>query len=645
MKPKFYRLCITLVLLIGMSQAAAQVVTNGDFETGDFTGWTLSGDTNSMIIDFSKATNSIPGYSTSGIIPYSGSYEAALATSGSGQPGFLSQTFATTAGTDYLLTFWLNNRTGTSNGTNEFLVSWNGTNIFNHANLDTTADWTNFQFVVTATETNTVLKFGFYDDLGFNNNYLDLDYINVSLLPSNDNFSNSIPLMGAGIGNNFGATIQQPNEPNPGGTNTVTNTVWWSWKAPTNGPASVFTVGSGFDTIIDVYTGNSLTNLVLITNNLNTVLNYDLYYQNVYGGYFQGEYNGIYNPTNAFIPSRVGFTASAGTNYKIQVSGFREGLIDIAVQTIALKVVASVNQVHTNADGSVNFNAVVQVGNSGLAAPGPLRLEVLARAGFSYSPNGTNLMSISTPVDQVLTNYYLGNPTILMPGMTTNISISGVCPPPTTNDVNNLGFGWGVFVVLEEEIGTNWLFKDNDLLFYGQWPTINGSGGAGAGVIRLNPSSQITAANPGYVVWQLDPPAAVLTGANWKLATDASYPTVVNHFETVTSASQIEVQFKPIPGWNLPADQTVTVGPGVLITATASYTVTNPVLVASGAAGLGITGTTGTVYEIDRRTSLTGGSWLPVSTNTIYTNGFNPILPKPGTNGPVNFYRAVWLGQ
>src|SRR5476651_849223 len=109
MKPKFYCLCIMLALLIGMHQAAAQIVTNGDFETGDFTGWTLSGDTNSMIIDFSKAANSIPGYSTSGIIPYSGSYEAALATSGSGQLGFLSQTLTTTAGTNYLLTFWLNN--------------------------------------------------------------------------------------------------------------------------------------------------------------------------------------------------------------------------------------------------------------------------------------------------------------------------------------------------------------------------------------------------------------------------------------------------------------------------------------------------------------------------------------------------------
>jgi hypothetical protein len=49
-------------------------VLNSGFETGDFTGWTLSGDTNYIIVD--------DGYYT-GITPHSGSYEAVLATSGS----------------------------------------------------------------------------------------------------------------------------------------------------------------------------------------------------------------------------------------------------------------------------------------------------------------------------------------------------------------------------------------------------------------------------------------------------------------------------------------------------------------------------------------------------------------------------------
>jgi hypothetical protein len=36
---------------------------------------------------------------------------------------------------------------------------------------------------------------------------------------------------------------------------------------------------------------------------------------------------------------------------------------------------------------------------------------------------------------------------------------------------------------------------------------------------------------------------------------------------------------------------------------------------------------------------------MPVSTNTILTNGFNLLLPNPATNGTAIFYRALWLGQ
>ena len=45
----------------------------------------------------------------------------------------------------------------------------------------------------------------------------------------------------------------------------------------------------------------------------------------------------------------------------------------------------------------------------------------------------------------------------------------------------------------------------------------------------------------------------------------------------VSSTNALAVQFKPVTGWNLlPANQTVTVEPGVLITEVASYSVANP---------------------------------------------------------------------
>jgi hypothetical protein len=61
------------------------------------------------------------------------------------------------------------------------------------------------------------------------------------------------------------------------------------------------------------------------------------------------------------------------------------------------------------------------------------------------------------------------------------------------------------------------------------------------------------------------------------------------------------------------------------------------------AAGFGITGTTGTTYRVEGRSSLTSGAWLPVSTNTIPSTGFNLVLPRPPTNPPTTFLRLQWL--
>jgi hypothetical protein len=104
------------------------------------------------------------------------------------------------------------------------------------------------------------------------------------------------------------------------------------------------------------------------------------------------------------------------------------------------------------------------------------------------------------------------------------------------------------------------------------------------------------------------------------------------------------VVFKPVNGWNVPVSAPVSVAPGQVASYSANYTVSAPMLAVNGT-GIGIIGTTGTVYELDRNSSLSGGTWVPVSTNTITTTGFNLVLPYPLTNAPTIFYRAVWLGQ
>ena len=70
--------------------------------------------------------------------------------------------------------------------------------------------------------------------------------------------------------------------------------------------------------------------------------------------------------------------------------------------------------------------------------------------------------------------------------------------------------------------------------------------------------------------------------------------------------------------------------------------VTAPTLVADPVNGLGISGAPGTRYEIEYRSSLGTGQWLPLQTNTI-GSGVTYVLPLPPTNGSAGFYRAVWL--
>jgi hypothetical protein len=139
-------------------QVVPLILFNGNFDTGDFLGWTHSGNLTSCAID------------TNPLYAHSGSYGAELGPSGS--LGFLSQTLTTVAGSSYLLSFWLDSPDG--GNPNEFLVSWNGNTLFDAADLPAIG-WTNLQFVVTATGTNTVLQFGFRDD----STWLGLDDIRV----------------------------------------------------------------------------------------------------------------------------------------------------------------------------------------------------------------------------------------------------------------------------------------------------------------------------------------------------------------------------------------------------------------------------------------------------------------------------------
>lgn len=85
---------------------------------------------------------------------------------------------------------------------------------------------------------------------------------------ASDLFDARYPMQGSAItvsASNRSATKQkgEPNHAgNPGG-----KSVWWSWTAPGSGTVVITTVGSDFDTLLAVYTGLNVSNLVAVAFN------------------------------------------------------------------------------------------------------------------------------------------------------------------------------------------------------------------------------------------------------------------------------------------------------------------------------------------------------------------------------------------
>ncbi len=113
----------------------------------------------------------------------------------------------------------------------------------------------------------------------------------------NDNFDHAgeiAPAGGRTLGSNAGAT-KETGEPAHAG-NTGGRSVWFLWRAPANNTVTVDTIGSTFDTLLAVYTGNVVSNLTLIAADDD-------------GAGFQ-------------LNSKLAFLANAGVAYRIAVDGY-----------------------------------------------------------------------------------------------------------------------------------------------------------------------------------------------------------------------------------------------------------------------------------------------------------------------------------
>jgi hypothetical protein len=140
-----------------------RLVQNGGFETGQFDGWTLSGN---------RGGTSVANFNS--LYAHSGAYGVQVG------PlsilGFVSQTIPTIAGQPYLLSLWLDSADGLT--PNEFRVAWSAQTVLDQLNLGATG-WTNIQLVLVGTGTNTALEFGFRNDPS----YFGFDEVSLEPIP------------------------------------------------------------------------------------------------------------------------------------------------------------------------------------------------------------------------------------------------------------------------------------------------------------------------------------------------------------------------------------------------------------------------------------------------------------------------------
>jgi hypothetical protein len=171
MKKTLALLALLLSLALVQSAAAVQLVTNGGFETDDFTGWTVTPAADSSFVFV--AGN-----------PHTGNFAAWFGAYGS-TPDIISQTLPTVVGTSYKINFWLQ---AFDDGINSFSASFGGNTLLTLTN-QTAFPYTSYSYQVVATGSSTVLSFSGTPLVSFWN----LDDVTVTPLPG------TLVLLGSGV--------------------------------------------------------------------------------------------------------------------------------------------------------------------------------------------------------------------------------------------------------------------------------------------------------------------------------------------------------------------------------------------------------------------------------------------------------------
>ncbi len=115
--------------------------------------------------------------------------------------------------------------------------------------------------------------------------------------PFNDDFNQS-GYIDVGEAHVAGCNMGASTEPGESAVASTPASLWWTWVAQSSGPVQIDTIGSDFDTVLEVYTGDSFSTLIRVGSNDDG------------GG----------NSTSA-----LALNATASTWYRVRVSGFGGG--------------------------------------------------------------------------------------------------------------------------------------------------------------------------------------------------------------------------------------------------------------------------------------------------------------------------------